>query len=324
MSKRKATDAEIAAAIHKHGVLPASRILGITKRTAQIRRRLIEKRTGEKIVSPILPGNPGRTNQYIEKGRVRLDLPNGVVVSASDCHYWPGFVPLMHRALLRLLPDIRPDLFVLNGDVADFAKLSRFPDVEWSHKPEPWEEVETCQDRLHEIVSKLKRGCRRIWTCGNHDSRWERYIIQHADRLKGTPGTSLKDWFPDWETAWDVQINSGAHNPGDRVTLQHRFTGGVHHAYNDALRSGRTFVSADKHAAQITQITDLNGTRWGVDNGCIADPRHVAFAYGENKPHNHRDAFAVLTFKQGRLLPPELVTRWSEDEVVFRGNVIHV
>ena len=321
---RKVTDAQLMPAIREHGLNPASRMFGLSKRQAQIRRRSYERRTGEKVVSAILPGDPGRYSKYIEKGRIRLDLPNGTVVSASDCHYWPDSIPLMHRALLKLLPKINPDVFVLNGDVADFAKLSRFPDVEWLHKPEAWEEIECCQNRLHEIIKKLKLGCRRIWTCGNHDSRWERYIIENKEKLKGMPGTSLKDWFPEWETAWDVQINDGAHHPGDRVTIQHRFTGGVHHAYNDTLRSGRTMVTGDKHSAQITKFTDLNGTRWGVDNGCIADTRHVAFAYGENQPRNWREAFAILRFRDGRLIPPELVTRWSDTEVVFHGQVIAV
>ncbi len=322
MSNRKATDEVLVAAIRKYGLAPAARRLGISKRQMQIRRRTAEKRLGESVISPILPGDPGRRSKFIEKGRIRLDIPNGVIVSASDCHYWPDFIPLMHRALMKMLPDLRPDVFVLNGDVCDFARLSRFPDVEWSKKPSPKQELEVCQERVHEIVMKLKRGCRKIWTCGNHDSRWQRYIIERVPELEEVHGTSLKDWFPEWETAWDVQVNNSAHHPGDRVTLQHRYKGGVHHSYNDALHSGRSMVTGDKHAAQVTNFSDLNGTRYGVDNGCIADTRHVAFAYGENQPRNWRESFAVLTFKDGRLMPPELVLRWSDNEVTFRGQLI--
>jgi hypothetical protein len=35
-------------------------------------------------------------------------------------------------------------------------------------------------------------------------------------------------------------------------------------------------------------------------------------------------AFVVLTFKGGKLLPPELVTRWADGEVCFRGEIIKV
>jgi hypothetical protein len=41
-------------------------------------------------------------------------------------------------------------------------------------------------------------------------------------------------------------------------------------------------------------------------------------------PTNWRSGFAVLTFKDSNLLWPELVHKWGEDEIEFRGQIINV
>ena len=55
--------------------------------------------------------------------------------------------------------------------------------------------------------------------------------------------------------------------------------------------------------------------------------RHFRFsdnASAMTGPSNWRSGFAVLTFRDGRLLWPELVARVDEEHVQFRGEVIEV
>lgn len=313
-SRKGIPDDELWAAVAKYGKTKAARILQINIRGVQRRIKFLEQR------KQITSAHP--TTEVL--GRITIALPDGLVISASDCHYCPGPPSLMHRALLKLLPILKPDLMILNGDVTDMSSVSRHPRLDWSELPTVQEEIEAAQERLHEIRSLVPRKCRTIWNCGNHDSRYEKRLIERAPEFAKVHGTSLKDHFPLWEPAWDVHINDDSHNPGDRVVIKHRYKGGVHHAYNDTLQSGRTIVTGDKHALQVTNFTDLNGTRWGVDNGCVADPWHKAFSYSENNPRNWREGFAVLTFKEGRLLPPELVSKWADNKVVFRGEIIEI
>jgi len=49
-----------------------------------------------------------------------------------------------------------------------------------------------------------------------------------------------------------------------------------------------------------------------------------AFEYAEDNPKNWRSGFAVLTFWDGKLMPPELCEVISEGLVYFRGQVIEV
>jgi hypothetical protein len=89
--------------------------------------------------------------------------------------------------------------------------------------------------------------------------------------------------------------------------------------------AGRTIVTGHLHSAKVYPLSDYNGTRYGVDTGCIADTEHKAFtSYTEDSPKNWRSGFSVLTFDGGGLLYPELVLKWDDEHVQFRGKKIHV
>jgi hypothetical protein len=58
--------------------------------------------------------------------------------------------------------------------------------------------------------------------------------------------------------------------------------------------------------AQNNPISDYDGRRWGVDAGTLAEPYGDQFTYTEMNPVNWCSGFCVLTFENGKLLPPEL------------------
>jgi hypothetical protein len=89
--------------------------------------------------------------------------------------------------------------------------------------------------------------------------------------------------------------------------------------------SGKTIVTGHLHQLKVTPLSDYNGRRYGVDSGTLADPYGPQFeAYTEQNPMNWASGFVVLTFKDGRLLPPELVTVMDDGVVAFRGELIEV
>lgn len=252
--------------------------------------------------------------------RLTHSLRNGTVLIGSDAHYWPGKPSTAHRAFVlfagKRSPTHAPDLVIMNGDVIDAATISRHPPIGWEKSPSIERELDTAADRLSEI-EKASPAARHIWTLGNHDARFETRIASLIPELKGVKGVSLKDHFPAWEPAWSVEL------PG--VIVKHRFKGGAHAAYNNAVSSGRSIVTGHLHAANVTAYTDYNGTRWGVDGGTMADPTGPQFTgYTEDNPLNWREGFVVLTFKNGKLLWPELVTVVKPGVVNWRGELINV
>jgi hypothetical protein len=253
------------------------------------------------------------------KGRRVVDLRDGIVLAASDFHFWPGEAPTAFRALIHFTKQLKPKIVIANGDILDFGTVSRHPPLGWTSMPTAEEEIETAQDRMHEWAQAAGKA-QKFWPCGNHDSRLETFIASHTPELKGITGTSLADHFPLWEPCWSVWINDRAGG----LIVKHRYKGGIHSTWNSAMWAGRSIATGHLHNQNIRPYTDYNGTRWGIDLGCIADPYADSFQYLEDNPRNWRSGFGVFTFEDGALLPPELVTVLEPGVVFFRGKKVEV
>jgi hypothetical protein len=300
----------------KLGAAEMARQVGQGPREIFSRRESLENKLKRQIVAPLKDGRATRTG-IEHPGRLHSDVENGVVLVGSDCHYWPGPPSLMHRALVQFCRELKPVEVVLNGDVIDACTISKYPPIGWTKLPTVQEEIEAAQERLGEIEKAASRA-RKRWPLGNHDSRFETRLASMAPEFRRVTGTRLADHFSLWEPCWSVWLN-------EDVVVKHRFKGGMHATRNNTLNSGKTTITGHLHSQKVTPFTDYNGTRWGVDTGCVADPDHRAFVdYTEDNSKDWRDGFCVLSFRNGRLLPPELVSRWDDDHVVWRGEVIKV
>ena len=293
------------------GAKATARIVGTTERNVYERRKRIESRTGRAIVPPTLSAPQAEHPQ-----RACIAVPDGVVLVASDGHYWPGRIPTAHKALIKFCKEYKPKLIVFNGDAFDGASISRHPAMNWEKQPTVKEEIEAVQERLGEI-EKAAFKARKIWTLGNHDSRFESRLAMVAREYAEVQGVHLKDHFPNWEGAWSCWIN-------DNVVIKHRHKGGIHATHNATLWAGKTMITGHLHSLKVTPFSDYNGTRYGVDTGCIADPYGPQFDYNEDNPRNHRSGFIVLTFVKGELLWPEVVAVVDNETVQFRGELIRV
>lgn len=295
-----------------------AKITGLTVRGILRRRRDIENRNGIKLVSNS-PNSPDFQVTYPENGvRANLAINDGVILVASDCHYWPGVVSTAHRAFVNIIKEIKPKMVVMNGDVFDGSSISRHPKMNWGALPTVKQELEACQERLGEIESASK-GAKLHWTWGNHDLRFNARLVQSVEGFEGIQGFNLAEHFPLWKFSTSLMIN-------EKVIIKHRFNNGIHAAYNNTLRSGISIVTGHLHSLKVTPWSDYNGSRYGVDTGTLADINGDHMDYGEDNPKNHRSGFAVLTFYKGKLMPPELCEVVSEDDglVYFRGKVIEV
>lgn len=310
-------DEEFAVLFEKVGATETARRLNRSVRAVYQKRQSVERRMRRKLRSPVIGGvQPTRSGGKVHPGRIEIALPDGVVLIGSDCHYWPGPPSLMHRAFVHFCREMRPKIVVMNGDVIDACSISRHLPIGWTSQPTVQQEIEAAQERLGEIEKAASRA-QKIWCGGNHDFRFETRLATVAYQYAKVHGTSLQDHFPLWQPCWSVFINE--------LVVKHRFRGGALAPRNNTIYSGRSIVTGHLHSANAVCFTDYNGTRWGIDTGCIADPNHRAFLdYTEDSSRDWRDAFLVATFRGGRFMPPELVHRWDNDHVVFRGEVIRV
>lgn len=310
MARPKVSDSEFIDLFRKHGATELARMVGMAERNVYSRRRSIEEKCGPIIAPTKVPGR-----EYPQ--RASLEVKNGTVLIGSDFHIWPGAESTSLRAFKKLAKELKPAAVILNGDVLDFPKISRHPPIGWEAAPSPIEEIEAGQDHLHDIAQACGRA-RKIWTLGNHDARFETRLATVASEYKGIKGIHLADHFPIWEKGWSAWIN-------DSVVVKHRFKGGIHATHNNTMWAGKSMITGHLHSQKATPFTDYNGTRYGIDTGCVADPSHKAFVdYTEDNPLNWVSGFGVFTFRDGKLMTPEFVSVWDERHVQFRGGLVRV
>lgn len=306
-------DNEFIALFREYGATETAKRTSMAERLVYQRRSNMERKYRIAINAPdkALP----RPKEYPQ--RATLEVKNGLVIIGSDFHIWPGPASTALRAFKKLCKELKPAAVILNGDVLDFPKISRHPPIGWESTPSPIEEIEAAQEHLHDIAQAVGKA-RKIWTLGNHDARFETRLATVASEYKGIKGIHLADHFPLWEKGWAIWINN-------EVVCKHRWKGGVHATHNNTVGAGKTMVTGHLHSQKVTPYTDYNGTRYGIDTGCVADTDHRAFTdYTEDGPKNWVSGFAVLKFKDGRLMQPELCSVWDDKSVQFRGEVIRV
>jgi predicted phosphodiesterase len=296
--------------------------LGVNPRTALTRRRNLEIRY--KIE---LPTHNSQRDEKKEKPK-KIDLAahnvrRGIdidkvkrVIVFSDAHF-TDTTTTAFKALLMMIDTFKPEVIICNGDAFDGQVLSRFPSINYDQKPTVLEELKACRYHLDEIEKVRPAGCRLIWTLGNHDMRYEAWLVNKVPEYSGVDGFSLKYHFPNWETCWSFWI-------GEETVVKHRYKGGRTAGYSNLMAAGNTnIITGHTHVLCVSPISGYQGTFFGVQTGCLADPMSSTFEYCEDSPKDWRSGFVMLSFDQGRMLMPELIMVSDEQngEFEFRGCI---
>jgi len=298
-------------------------------RSVYERRRIVEQRYGISLMSnqKSVPSSSIKNkigNRLNELAKIRQEkyetemsdtVTDGVVLIASDCHYWPGIVTKAHQAFCKLAKQLSPKMVVLNGDILDGARISRHARIMWEKQPLMKDEIAAVQDRCAEIERAAGKA-KFVRTIGNHDARFENYLSSRVGELEEMTGMTLLDYLPRWRAGWCIHLNN---QTDGWTTIRHRpVAGGIHSAYNSTLKAGVSYVHGHLHKLQVTPWADYRGRRYGVDTGTMAEPYGPQFNYTESGPVNWASGFAVLTFYKGKLLQPELCVV-EHGDAWFRG-----
>lgn len=90
---------------------------------------------------------------------------------------------------------------------------------------------------------------------GNHDQRFNTRLATTAKEFCKVHGVALEDHFSTrWHHAMAVFVNG-------HIVVKHRFKGGAHATFNNALWSGKTVITGHLHGQRISPITDYGRTR---------------------------------------------------------------
>ena len=312
----KLSDAEFVRIFETDGAGGIVKLTGQLENSVYHRRRRIEERLGRLLTAP--------SHQAVNyPGRVNLDLRNGTVLIGSDFHIWPGAESTCLRAFKKFTDDLKPNIVILNGDVMDFPRISRHPQ-NWESAPDPQEEIEAAQDHLQDIVSRCKRGARKLWTIGNHDLRFEASFANSTPQMRGVKGVHLADHFPAWEKAMSCRINEDVEG-GDTMVKHIPVGSGENATKNFVKKAGIHTVHGHLHRQGVQCVSNYRRyDTYGVDAGMVADKAHRAFGYTQDAPLDWREGFALLTYLDGALMPPDLITKMDSRTVYFRGALHRV
>ena len=295
--------------------------LGIHIRAVYVRRRYIEKTYNIALHAHDHRGvlyDKNKPKSFSPLKQIDLGILDGTVIVFSDAHFIPNQRSTAFKGLLWAIQEFKPKAVICNGDAFDGASISRHDSSEY--QTSVIQELKACQAMLGEIEETAKterHNVRLIFTYGNHDSRFATKLANHAPQFKEVQGFKLSDHIPDWEFCWTCW-------PTEQVIVKHRYKGGIHATHNNTVNAGVSIVTGHLHSLKVTPFSDYNGCRYGVDTGTLAETDGPQFTYAEGNPNNHRSGFAVLNFFNGQLLWPELVHKFDEDMVQFRGEVIDV
>lgn len=117
---------------------------------------------------------------------LQIDGP-AKVLSLSDIHV-PYHDTKALRAAIRYGKKLKPNVLLLNGDIADFFTISR-----WLKNPKQRKlqlEIEAQQQLLDHLAEQFPRA-RCIYKVGNHEERWDHFIWTKAPELWDLPQMRL-------------------------------------------------------------------------------------------------------------------------------------
>lgn len=184
----------------------------------------------------------------------------------------------------KFIRDIKPDVVVNMGDMADMPSLCSYDKGKKSFQGRTYQaDINShldFQDKFWSTVKKAKKKMpRTVGLIGNHEERIARAIeIQpELDGVIGYGDLKLREWYDDI-----VPYNGST--PGaiilDGITFAHYLIAGIsgrpisgeHHAYSLLAKTHSSCVVAHSHLFDYCQRTRQDGTKIiGVVAGCFID-----------------------------------------------------
>lgn len=110
---------------------------------------------------------------------IELNLKEGLIVVGSDIHF-PYQDDKAVAAFIDYCNFYDPKIIVINGDVLDFYKLSRFSKDPAGKNPK--EEIEMAREFFKTLRGKCPKA-KIYYTIGNHETRLEKYILDYAPQI---------------------------------------------------------------------------------------------------------------------------------------------
>ena len=223
-------------------------------------------------------------------------IKDGTVLIGSDFH-----IPFQDKdavdCFISKAIELQPDSIVINGDLLDFYRLSRFSKGEGRN---PMEEIEEAKA----ILKSLRRYCpdsKIFYPIGNHESRLEKYVYDRAPEI-----ISIIDNFYEILQCETIGVK-GCHKVifNNEFICKHGSLLGSKSSLSAIKEIERSFSSgATGHTHRLAKFITRKAERkfiW-LETGCLCTmkPEYML------EP-DWQQGFAVVEFRKGKLYKADVI-----------------
>lgn len=248
--------------------------------------RYIEGKTGPKdrkslkskefVLTEDRPKNPYKLPESEEAKYEPYVIKANKLAVLSDIHVPYHSIEALTAAFDKISEE-KPDAILLNGDTIDFYGLSRF--MKDPRKRSVAHELQACNEFL-DVLGQF--GAKIIFKLGNHDERYEHYLMHKAPELLGIPEFKLENLLKANERGMDVV--------GEKRVIKANKLNIIHgHEYPSVfspvniarglyMKGKVSAMQGHNHQSSTHVETDMNGdlvTTWSLGCLCELNPAYM-------------------------------------------------
>jgi predicted phosphodiesterase len=222
------------------------------------------------------PKNPWKLPESDESKYEPYILKAKKLAVLSDIHVPYHSISALECALDKIYEE-KPDCILLNGDTVDFYGLSRF------QKDPRKRSVAHELQALNEFLDVLKQfEAKIIYKLGNHDERYEHYLMHKAPELLGIPEFKFENLLKAGERKMDV-VGEKRIIKANKLNIIHGHEypsvfSPVNIARGLYMKGKVSAMQGHNHQTSEHTETDMNGeivTTWSLGCLCELNPAYM-------------------------------------------------
>lgn len=227
---------------------------------------------------------------------IEMTVKNANIVVASDVHI-PFQDDKAVNSFLKYCKHKQPDIIVLNGDIMDFFRLSRFTKGEGRN---PLQEITMCRKFLKSLREMCKNAA-IYYIIGNHCTRLEKYVLEKAPEL----ASLVEDVFTILKVKDFDIIGCASLLLNNQLVFKHGTLLGNKSGLSAIKEMENAYMSGcTGHCHKLAKyITRKAGRKFiWIESGCLCrlDPEYMV------NP-NWQQGFALFEIKNGKLKHSKIV-----------------
>jgi predicted phosphodiesterase len=246
----------------------------IEGKTGKENRKLLKDKS--MLINEERPKNPWKLPESDESKYEPYILKAKKLAVLSDIHVPYHSIAALTAAFDKISEE-KPDAILLNGDTVDFYGLSRF--MKDPRKRSLAHELKA----LNELLDVLGQfNAKIIYKLGNHDERYEHYLMQKAPELLGIPEFELQHLLKAKERGMDV-VGEKRIIKANKLNIIHGHEypsvfSPVNIARGLYMKGKVSAMQGHNHQVSEHTETDMNGdivTTWSVGCLCELNPAYM-------------------------------------------------